>query len=145
MTNTDEQRQEPGLSPGLSGACGDQSASATDASPVICIAGLRHWYGDREALAGIDVQIDAGEMFGLLGPNGGGKTTLFRLLATLVPPMAGQVRIFTHDLPRAAAMVRAHLEVERHRSTLSAAYHVMASLVRASGRRVRLWEPPDEN
>ena len=124
MTNAGEQRQGPGLAD----VCTDKSAGATDASPVICIAGLHHWYGDREALGGIDLQIHAGEMFGLLGPNGGGKTTLFRLLATLVPPMTGQVHIFTYDLARAAARVRAHLGVVFQHPSLDGKLTVMENL-----------------
>ena len=51
---------------------------------VIEIAGLTHYYGERKALAGVSFQVREGEMFGLLGPNGGGKTTLFRILSTLL-------------------------------------------------------------
>jgi ABC-2 type transport system ATP-binding protein len=50
---------------------------------VVEVAGLSHAYGSRQALRGIDFGVGAGEIFGLLGPNGGGKTTLFRILATL--------------------------------------------------------------
>ena len=54
---------------------------------------LRHRYGDREALCGIDFAVATGEVFGLLGPNGGGKSTLFRLLATLLPIQSGSVAL----------------------------------------------------
>lgn len=56
---------------------------------------VRYRYpGERsEALAGIDVEIGAGEIFAFLGPNGSGKSTLFRLLATLVAPQEGEVEI----------------------------------------------------
>jgi ABC-2 type transport system ATP-binding protein len=50
-----------------------------------------------DALNGIDLQIGAG-MFGLLGPNGAGKTTLMRILAGIVNPSSGEVRIDGHDL-----------------------------------------------
>jgi ABC-type multidrug transport system ATPase subunit len=50
-----------------------------------------------KALNGIDLSIDAG-MFGLLGPNGAGKTTLMRILAGIVLPTAGSVRIAGHEL-----------------------------------------------
>ena len=60
-------------------------------------AGLRYSYGEREALRGVTFRVEAGEVFGLLGPNGGGKTTLFRILGTLLRPQAGSVRVFGFD------------------------------------------------
>ena len=46
------------------------------------IENLSFRYGDRLALNGVSFKVAAGEVFGLLGPNGGGKTTLFRILST---------------------------------------------------------------
>jgi len=75
---------------------------ATDASqPAIAITGLSHSYGQRRALAGIDLEITGHEIFGLVGPNGGGKTTLFKILATLTAPQSGRVTIFGEDVARA--------------------------------------------
>jgi len=85
------------------------AAAAT--SPAVVVSGLSHAYGARQALTGIDLEIERGEMFGLLGPNGGGKTTLFKVLATLVPPQAGTVTIFGDDVTRAPFLVRARLGV----------------------------------
>jgi len=65
----------------------------------------------REALAGIDFDVAAGEVFGFLGPNGGGKTTLFRILATLARPTAGSVRVFGHGLAAEARQIRRLLGV----------------------------------
>jgi ABC-2 type transport system ATP-binding protein len=68
---------------------------------VIEIAGLTKTYGRgakaARALRGIDLQIHSG-MFGLLGPNGAGKTTLMRILAGIVNPSAGALRVAGHDL-----------------------------------------------
>jgi ABC-2 type transport system ATP-binding protein len=63
------------------------------------------------ALAGVDFQVASGEIFGFLGPNGGGKTTLFRILATLARPESGTVRVFGADLATQAREVRRRLGV----------------------------------
>jgi ABC-2 type transport system ATP-binding protein len=55
---------------------------------------LRHRYGERTALDGVSLSVRRGEVFALLGPNGGGKTTLFRILSTLLPATSGEARIF---------------------------------------------------
>ncbi len=72
---------------------------------------LRHRYGDREALAGVSFDVCEGELFALLGPNGGGKSTLFRILATILPPTAGTARILGFDVRTQPAEVRRRLGV----------------------------------
>jgi len=62
------------------------------------VAGLEYRYGERIALAGISFRVEPGEIFGLLGPNGGGKTTLFRILSTLLPYRTGEVEVFGREL-----------------------------------------------
>lgn len=57
--------------------------------------------GAHRALAGLSFQVAPGEIYGFLGPNGGGKTTLFRILATLARPQGGEVRIFGMQDPSA--------------------------------------------
>ena len=80
--------------------------------PAVAIDGLSHRYpgGDatRLALRDLSLTIAAGEKFALLGPNGGGKTTTFRILATLLEaaPPSPSVRVFGHDLARDPAAVR---------------------------------------
>ncbi len=64
---------------------------------------LRHRYGEREALKGVSFTVRRGEVFGLLGPNGGGKTTLFRILSTLMVPTSGSARVFSTTLEAGAS------------------------------------------
>ena len=80
-------------------------------SDAICAAGLRHLYGTRVALNDVSFAVRPGEIFGLLGPNGGGKTTLFKILSTLMRPTAGTARVFGDPLVLAPGAVRRHLGV----------------------------------
>jgi ABC-2 type transport system ATP-binding protein len=78
---------------------------------AIEIDGLRHFYGEREALRGVSLSVGEGEIFALLGPNGGGKTTLFKILSTLMRPSEGGVRVLGYDLRSEASSVRPRLGV----------------------------------
>jgi heme ABC exporter ATP-binding subunit CcmA len=73
---------------------------------VIRCAGLVRRFGERTALAGVDLRVDEGERVVLTGPNGAGKTTLLRVLATAIRPTAGEAAVAGHPLPREAAAVR---------------------------------------
>ncbi len=88
------------------GAAADRGAGS-----AVVIEGLAHRYGSRDALSGVTLTVTRGEIFGLLGPNGGGKTTLFKILSTLLTPTSGRVTIFGHDLSREAGHIRRHLGV----------------------------------
>ena len=78
---------------------------------AVSIRELRHRFGDREALAGISLDVRGGELLALLGPNGSGKTTLFRILSTALRPTAGFVTVWGADVVRDAAAARRALGV----------------------------------
>jgi ABC-2 type transport system ATP-binding protein len=67
---------------------------------VIVVDQLTHRYGERVALGAVSFTVARGELFGLLGPNGGGKTTLFRILSTLVPAREGRVTMDGRPIDR---------------------------------------------
>ena len=74
--------------------------------PAIDVRGLSHLYGERLALDDVSFSVETGTIFGLLGPNGGGKTTLFRILSTLLPAQAGQAEVLGLDLARRPGEIR---------------------------------------
>jgi ABC-2 type transport system ATP-binding protein len=98
-------------------------------TPAIAAQGVEFSYGDRRALHGLDFRIAPGEIFGFLGPNGGGKTTLFRILATLSPPAAGSIQVFGADLAREASRVRRLLGVVFQSPSLDLQLTVRENLV----------------
>jgi ABC-2 type transport system ATP-binding protein len=79
--------------------------------PAIAIRGLGHAYGSRTALADLTLDVQAGELLAVLGPNGGGKTTLFRLLSTLAPIQRGSASILGCDVATQAKLVRERIGV----------------------------------
>ena len=62
-----------------------------------------------EAVAGVDLKVAEGEIFGFLGPNGAGKSTTLRMFATLLPPDDGEARVAGADLRTEPARVRRHI------------------------------------
>ncbi len=72
---------------------------------------LRRLFGARVALEDVSFAVGEGEIFGLLGPNGGGKTTLFRILSTLLAPSGGTAAVCGHDVRTEAPSVRQSLGV----------------------------------
>ncbi len=66
--------------------------------PALNVQGVTHRYGSRVALRDVCFEVSEGEIFALLGPNGGGKTTLFRIITTLMRPTAGDVQVFGYSV-----------------------------------------------
>jgi len=66
-------------------------------APVVEIANLTKQYGSVSALSGLNLKLMPGEIYGLLGPNGAGKSTLIKIIAGLVEPTSGSVRVMELD------------------------------------------------
>ncbi len=90
---------------------GSDPEIAVATSSAISVQDLVHRYGDRTALNGVSFDVRAAELFGLLGPNGSGKTTLFRILSTLMIPVAGRALILGFDAARDPNNLRRHIGV----------------------------------
>jgi ABC-2 type transport system ATP-binding protein len=100
MASASAFRSEPRAEPGTAVA-----QTAIDARDI------NFFYGERQALKDVTFSIARGEIFGFLGPNGGGKTTLFKVLSTLVPSQAGAVRMLDRDLAGDKAEIQRRMGV----------------------------------
>ncbi|MBI1901380.1 MAG: ABC transporter ATP-binding protein [Planctomycetia bacterium] len=80
-------------------------------NPAASISSVTFRYGERTALDDVSFEVAEGEIFALVGPNGGGKTTLFRLLCTLVPVQQGEISILGESVRTRAAAVRQKIGV----------------------------------
>jgi ABC-2 type transport system ATP-binding protein len=81
------------------------------AHPALAVSHLTHRYGSRVALDDVSLSVAPGTFVALLGPNGGGKSTLFRICATLQRASEGSVLVFGADVRTDAAAVRRRLGV----------------------------------
>ena len=80
-------------------------------TPAVEIVDVARRFATVQALAGVDLTVEAGEFFGLLGPNGAGKTTLISILAGLVHADRGTARVLGHDVVGDYRMARRLLGV----------------------------------
>ena len=80
--------------------------TAVDTRAPIEATGLVRRFGDVVAVAGVDLVVANGEIFGFLGPNGAGKTTTVRMLVTLLRPTEGTARVAGYDVVHQAHQVR---------------------------------------
>jgi heme exporter protein A len=85
---------------------------------VIELDGVGRAYGERAALAGVTLTLQAGQTLVVFGPNGAGKSTLLRVLATLLRPTAGTAKVFGCALPGEAWKVRGRVGLLGHEPLL---------------------------
>ena len=88
------------------------------AGPAIECEAVSRRFGERLALDRLTLSVERGEVLGLLGPNGSGKTTTLRILATLLQPHAGTARILSWDVARQPMEVRRNIGVMPERPSL---------------------------
>jgi len=79
---------------------------AADSLLAVRASGLVKRYGQLSRSTGLDLDIPSGQFFGLLGPNGSGKTSTIHMLATLIRPTSGSARVAGHDVVDEAVKVR---------------------------------------
>ena len=99
--------------------------SAESAVEVIHVS---HDYGARKALSDVSFDVRRGEIFALLGPNGGGKTTLFKILSTSIAPTSGTARIFGYDVRTQADEVRRRIGIVFQNPSLDKKLTVLENL-----------------
>lgn len=80
-------------------------------APAIELRGVRKGFAGRPVLTGLDLTVDSGEIFALLGANGAGKTTTIGILTTLLRPDAGTARVAGHDVMTSALEVRRRISL----------------------------------
>ncbi|MGO2112890.1 MAG: ATP-binding cassette domain-containing protein, partial [Pseudoclavibacter sp.] len=73
---------------------------------AISVRGIEKAYGEHRVLRGVDLEVERGQIFALLGSNGAGKTTLVNILATLMGSDAGAAEVAGIDVGTGAARVR---------------------------------------
>ncbi|MDX2482709.1 MAG: ATP-binding cassette domain-containing protein [Pseudodonghicola sp.] len=120
-------------------------ASGTMDAPkdVIMVQNLTRRFGDFVAVNDVSFTVARGEIFGLLGSNGAGKSTTFRMLCGLLPPSAGRLQVAGFDLRKAAATARARIGYMAQKFSLYGDLsvrqnlHFFSSAYRLSGARRR--------
>ncbi len=102
--------------------------TATDNGVVIEVKNLQRRFGDFYAVKDVSFNVKRGEVFGLLGSNGAGKSTTFRMLCGLLPVSAGEVHVAGLDLRHSAARVRGRLGYMAQRFSLYVDLTVLQNL-----------------
>jgi ABC-2 type transport system ATP-binding protein len=95
---------------------------------AVQVLNLTHSYGERKALNGVSFEVRRGEIFALLGPNGGGKTTLFKILSTALTPSAGTAKIMGFDIRTQSNDVRRRIGIVFQNPSLDKKLTVLENL-----------------
>src|SRR3989454_11780187 len=82
---------------------------STMQEPIIVIDQLKKSYGKIQAVKGISMRVERGEIFGFLGPNGAGKTTAIRCMLDVIRPTSGTIRVLGLDAQRDQLALHQHV------------------------------------
>jgi ABC-2 type transport system ATP-binding protein len=104
------------------------SASALSAETLVAVRDVTKHYGHRTAVENLELNLCAGEVFGLVGANGGGKTTTLRILAGILKPDRGRGHVLGLDLTNEASEIRKHIGYMSQRLSLYADLTVYQNL-----------------
>src|SRR5690349_17829305 len=97
--------------------------------PAIAAEHVAKRYGELDALHDVTLSIEPGELFGLVGPDGAGKTTFLRILACLLRPTGGTARVAGIDVVADPAGVKHHIGYMSQRFSLSETLTVLENLL----------------
>ncbi|TVP89034.1 MAG: ATP-binding cassette domain-containing protein [Alkalicoccus sp.] len=86
--------------------------------PIIKVAGLKKSFKKKEAVKGLDFEVQEGEIFGFLGPNGAGKSTTINMICTMLAPSEGSIIINGYDVSRQKDKVRESIGIIFQENTL---------------------------
>lgn len=102
--------------------------TAGDEAPAVEVMDLYRYFGDFAAVKGVSFSVRRGEIFGLLGANGAGKSTTFRMLCGLLPASSGTLRVAGANLRTGKASARAHIGYVSQKFSLYGALSVLQNL-----------------
>ena len=104
------------------------SASAAASQTLVSVRDVTRRYGHRIAVENLELNLCAGEVFGLVGANGGGKTTTLRILAGILKPDRGRGHVLGLDLAHESSEIRKHIGYMSQRLSLYADLSVYQNL-----------------
>ena len=122
------ERLSHSVKPGTTRRPSPKDAGQHDHATVISAHGLTRRFGDFYAVRGVDFEVRRGEIFGLLGANGAGKSTTFRMLCGLLPPSDGELSVAGVNLRKAASAARARIGYMAQKFSLYGHLSVMQNL-----------------
>jgi ABC-2 type transport system ATP-binding protein len=109
------------------------SGAAEGNSFAIQTTSISRTFGDLTAVAGIDLNVEHGELFSLLGPNGAGKTTTIKMLCCLLKPTGGTATIMGHDIREDPLSVKRVIDVSPQETAIAERLNAWENLTLMAG------------